>query len=85
MRFTTAASVQQPVQHTQMAAPPPGADFLELRLARATAVPHGERSPDVAAFVESMQLTHEAVQLLPLTPEGRPALPAMPATRRKVR
>ena len=39
-----------------MASQPPGAEFLERRLARATAVPPTERSPEVAAFVESVQL-----------------------------
>ena len=67
-----------------MASPLPGAEFLERRLARATAVPPAERSPEVAAFVESVQLMRAAAQLLPLTPDGRPALPDTPATRRKV-
>ena len=38
-----------------MAPQPPGTEFLERRRARATAVPPAERSPDVAAFVESTQ------------------------------
>jgi hypothetical protein len=67
-----------------MASQERGAEFLERRLARATAVPPAERSPDVAAFVESVQLLREACELLPLTPEGRPALPNTPAMRRQV-
>ena len=67
-----------------MADQPPGAEFLDRRLARATAVPPADLSPDVAAFVESMQLHREVVQLLPLTPEGEPALPDTPATRQNV-
>jgi hypothetical protein len=63
---------------------PPGTEFLERRLARATAVPPAERSPDVAAFVESVQLLREVEQLLPLTPDGRPALPDTAATRHTV-
>jgi hypothetical protein len=67
-----------------MATQTPGAEFLERRLARATAVPPAERSPEVAAFVKSMQLLCEARELLPLTEDGRPALPDTPATGRKV-
>ena len=67
-----------------MASQAAGAEFLERRLARATAVPPAERSPEVAAFVELMQLLREVAQLLPLTPDGCPALPDTPATRRKV-
>ena len=67
-----------------MAAPAPGAEFLERRLARATAVPRAQRSPEVAAFVEAMQLLREVAELLPLTEDGRPVLPHTPATRRQV-
>ena len=67
-----------------MAGPEPGAEFLQRRLARATAVPPAERSPQVAAFVESMQLLREARELLPLMPAGTPALPDSRATRHKV-
>jgi hypothetical protein len=67
-----------------MAFQPPGAEFLKRRLARATAVPPAERSPEVAAFVESVQLLREACKLLPLTPHGDAALPDAPATRRQV-
>jgi hypothetical protein len=67
-----------------MVSKPPGAEFLERRLARATAVPPAERSPDVAAFVESVQVQREVEQLLPLTTDGRAALPDTLATRRKV-
>ena len=67
-----------------MASQAPGAEFLERRLARATAVPPAERSPDVAAFVESAQLLREARELLPLNADGEAALPDTPETRRKV-
>ena len=63
----------------------PGAEFLQRRLARAAAVPPAERSPEVAAFLESVQLLREARELLPLTSAGRPALPDSRATRSKVR
>ena len=67
-----------------MTAQAPGREFLERRLARATAVPPEERSPEVVAVVESVQLLREACELLPLTPAGRPALPDTAAPRRKV-
>jgi hypothetical protein len=67
-----------------MASHIPGAEFLERRLARATTVPRAERNPEVAAFVEAMQLLREARELLPLNADGSPALPNTPATRRKV-
>jgi hypothetical protein len=67
-----------------MASQAPGAEFLERRLARATAVPPAERSPEVAAFVESVQLLREARELLPLTNAGKPALPVTPAMWHKV-
>ena len=67
-----------------MASLPPGVEYLERRLARATAVPPAERSPEVAAFVESVQLMREACKLLPLTADGDAALPDTPATRRQV-
>ena len=67
-----------------MASQEPGAEFLETRLGRATAVPPGERSPDVRAFVESMQLLREARELLPLTADGNAALPNTPETHRRV-
>ena len=57
-------------------------------LQRAQAVPPAQRSPEVAAFVEAMQLGEEACALLPLVrvPSApaavlvRPALPATEAT-----
>jgi hypothetical protein len=67
-----------------MASQAPGAEFLERRLARATAVPPAARSPEVAAFVEAMQLLREACELLPLNADGSPALPNTPANQRKV-
>jgi hypothetical protein len=68
-----------------MASRAPGAEFLDVRLARAAAVPPAERSHEVAAFVESMQLLREARELLPLTPGRQPVLPDTAATRRQVR
>ena len=68
----------------------PGAEFLERRMRHATAVTAvrpaepAERSPEVAAFVESVQLGREVCELLPLTDAGEPALPDTPATWRKV-
>ena len=67
-----------------MASQAPGAEFLERRLTRATAVPPAERTPEVAAFVESMQLLREVRELLPLTADGEAALPDTPEMRRKV-
>ena len=67
-----------------MTFPVPGAEFLERRLARATAVPPAERTPEVAAFVEAMRLLREARDLLPLTDGGEAALPDTLETRRKV-
>jgi hypothetical protein len=67
-----------------MASQAPGAQFLERRLARATAVPPAERSPEVAAFVEAMQLLRKARELLPLTANGKAALPDTMETRLKV-
>ena len=61
-----------------MAAPdePPGAAFLRKRLSRAQAVPPAERSPEVQAFIESVQLGRQICDLLPLRPGGgEPALP----------
>ena len=67
-----------------MAFQPPGAEFLKRRLARATAVPPAERSANVAAFVESMQLMLDNPELLPLNSEGTAALPDTPDRRSKV-
>ena len=67
-----------------MAAELPGAAFLQRRLARAQAVPPAERSPDVQAFITSVQLGEEACQLLPLTRGGQAALPLRnPSTARR--
>jgi hypothetical protein len=46
-------------------------------------VPPAERGPEVAAFVESVQLMREACELLPLAANGRPALPAGAAFQRQ--
>ena len=67
-----------------MAFQPPGAEFLKRRLARATAVPPAERSANVAAFVESMQLMLDNPELLPLNSEGTAALPDTADRRSKV-
>ena len=59
-----------------MAEPAAGSEFFEARLRRAAALPPAERSPEVAAFVESAALLREDVGLLPLAADGRsPALP----------
>ena len=67
-----------------MASQVPGAEFLERRLARARAVPPAERSPEVAGFVETVELLLEARELLPLTSGGKAALPFSPAMQQKV-
>jgi hypothetical protein len=46
-------------------------------------VPPAERSPEVAAFVESVQLMLDIAELLPLMPDGNPVLPDTPATRQQ--
>ncbi|EFN50962.1 hypothetical protein CHLNCDRAFT_141590 [Chlorella variabilis] len=56
------------------AAPLVGEQFLERRLRRAAAIPIAERGPDVAAFLESVQLQREVQQALPITATGQPAL-----------
>ncbi len=65
----------------------PGAAFLRRRLARAQAVPPAERSPEVQAFITSLELGRQACELLPLelgSGEARPALPlGDPATTRR--
>ena len=81
--------LHRPAQTHAMAAQPgtqeaPGLPFLRRRLERATAVPPAERSPEVAAFVESAQLLREACELLPLRANGRPALSAGEATQCRV-
>jgi hypothetical protein len=47
-------------------------------------VPPAERSPEVAGFVESVQLLCDARELLPLTTGGKAALPFNPAMQQKV-
>ena len=55
-----------------MAAPEqPGAAFLRRRLARAQAVPPAERSPEVQAFITSVELGRQISELLPLRQSGR--------------
>ena len=60
----------------------PGEEFLQIRLQRAQAVPPAQRTPEVAAFVEAMQLDEEACTLLPLVmvPGATTASPVLPAT-----
>jgi len=63
----------------------PGAEFLLRRLARAEALSPAERTPDVAAFVDSVRLLRQVCQLLPLTASGEAALPLhSPATQRQL-
>lgn len=62
----------------------PGVAFLLRRLERAAAVPPAERSPEVPALVESAQLLRDACQLLPMTGNGRAALPAGLASQRRL-
>jgi hypothetical protein len=62
----------------------PGSAFLRRRLERASAVPPAERSPEVAAFVESARLAREACELLPLTATGQPALQAGATLQRQL-
>ena len=78
--------------HTQltMAAEAPGAAFLQRRLARARAVPPAQRSPEVQAFITSVELGRQACELLPLEQSGQgsgepqPGLPLDdPATTRR--
>ena len=85
--------------HTQATRPwtapsEPGEEFLLARLRRAQAIPAAQRTPEVAAFVEVMQLDEEACALLPLVQapgadDGgaappQPALPASEATAQRV-
>ena len=74
-----------------MAPPQPGHEFLLVRLQRAQAVPPAQRTPEVAAFIEAMQLDEEACALLPLVRAPgatdvplQPALPADEATAQRV-
>ena len=53
-----------------MAAELPGAAFLQRRLARAQAVPPAQRSPEVQAFIASVELGRQACELLPLRQGG---------------
>jgi len=61
----------------------PGAEFLERRLQRAQRVPPDQRSPEVAAFIESEALLTEARALLPLTASGAVALPLTAAVAKQ--
>ena len=80
-------TMQRP-QHPSTFAHHPGRDFLLARLHRAQAVPPAQRTPEVAAFVEAMQLDEEACALLPLMVDAddrpQPALPADEATAQRV-
>ena len=44
-----------------------GAEFLEQRYKAAKAVPDGQRTHDVAAFVRSYELVGEMMEALPYT------------------
>ena len=59
------------------AAEQPGAAFLRRRLARAQAVPPAERSPEVQAFITSVELGRQACELLPLRQSGGEARAAL--------
>ena len=76
-----------PPSRTTMAAELPGAAFLQRRLARAQALPPGEHSPEVQAFITSVELGRQIAELLPLADDGRrAALPLAelePATTRR--
>ena len=66
-----------------------GVEFLNRRLRRASAVPPAERSPEVAAFVDSVGLLREAVcEQLPLTWTLQISKPALavddPSTQRRL-
>ncbi|KAL4419040.1 hypothetical protein ABPG77_011022 [Micractinium sp. CCAP 211/92] len=64
---------------------PPGQEFLLRRLQRAAAVPLGEHSREVAAFIAAMQLEDQVPSLLPPTSGGEPALQqASLSTQRRV-
>ena len=57
----------------------PGEEFLLVRLQCAEAVPPAQRTPEVAAFVEIMQLEEQVCELLPLVAgAGGEPLPALP-------
>ena len=64
-------SAHPPTMATEM----PGAAYLQRRLARAQAVPPAERSPDVQAFITSVELGERICELLPLTRGGQAVLP----------
>ncbi|KAL4440155.1 hypothetical protein ABPG75_003156 [Micractinium tetrahymenae] len=51
----------------------PGEEFLQRRLARASAIPPEQRSPEVAASVAAEQLPKQIAALLPLWPDGTAA------------
>ncbi|KAL4438730.1 hypothetical protein ABPG77_006334 [Micractinium sp. CCAP 211/92] len=54
----------------------PGDDeFLRRRLERAAALPPEQRSAEVTAFLDAAQLPEQVASLLPLQPDGTPALP----------
>lgn len=63
--------------------PQPGSEFLQRRLQKALAVPQAQRSPDVAAFIESSQLLREVQELLPAS-LGEALLPRTAENERRV-
>ena len=83
-------ALQDALQLPQAQPPRPGAAYLEARLRRASALPAAERSPEVAAFLETAQLCRKVCELLPLAHSasaGRAdtggALAASPQPRRQ--
>ena len=88
-RSKPSSAQKPPSQHPAgqpQPAPAPG-DAPPASRRRVSGAPPGERhrsaargaQPEVAALVESVRLLCEVEQLLPLTPEGNPALPVTPA------
>ena len=78
------ARLPAPCSRLAMTTELPGAAYLQRRLARAQAVPPAERSPDVQAFITSVELGERICELQPLTRGGPAALPLRnPATARK--
>ena len=61
--------------------PEPGIEFLLARLQRAQAVPPARCTPEVAAFVEAMQLEEEVCALLPLVLEHGADVDDLPSQR----
>ena len=85
----SAGALLAPMSALPYTVPPiPGEEFLRVRLQRALAVPPDQRTPEVAAFVEVMQLEEQVCELLPLVKRGsrepQPALPECEETAERV-